>query len=238
MVLKLKVARTAKELDDVYKLRYEVFVLDKQKFTSDSNCGIAKARIVDQFDSIPGVFNIIVYNDEYPIATMRVNKDSEIGLPSEMHFDFTESRDQVTLEYKNQQLNLVFVSASMLAIKKQWRNRRNMIQIMFKTAINIMQSLNSTHIITTMSIESQSLCNRLGFKVVGMPQWNEAIGDHLIPMLAPFEKVFHWGFGDTYSLDDLSNKQDSFDKKTNLPITTWNKIERRKISREYLQNVA
>ena len=110
---------------------------------------------------------------------------------------------------------------------------------MFKTAINIMHNFDASHIITTMSIESQSLCYRLGFKVVGMPQWRDYIGDHLIPMLAPFEKVFHWGFGDNYSLDILSKNQESIDKQAPIAISnTWDLQERRSTSREYLQRVA
>ena len=68
------------------------------------------------------------------------------------------------------------------------------------------------------------------------PQWSEYIDDHIIPMLAPFEKVFHWGFGDTYSLDLSSNELKRVDKKS--ASTALKHKERRAIPREYLQDVA
>ena len=156
-----------------------------------------------------------------------------------MYFDFSSHRKLIAQECETKQIKQIIASVSMLAIKKRWRNRRDVINIMSKTAINIMHSFNTTHVIITMSIEVQSLTYRLGFKVVGMPQWSESIGDHLIPMLAPFNKVFHWGFGKIDSLDSLANKQEVVDQKSSSDVQEQVKnIERRAIPREYLRQIA
>ncbi len=239
MTIRLKVASTAKELDDVFKLRYDVFVTEKGKFFQNSECNSNKARIVDPFDCIPGVSNIIAYNDGIPIATMRVNKDSEIGLPAEMYFDFSNSREQIALECKKKQINLMIGSASMLAIKKEWRKRRCIILAMFKTAMSIGHSVGTSHIITSVSEETQSLYGRLGFKAVGEPQWSESIGDNLVPMLAQFEKTYRWVFKDVIYLPDTSSDElEIFDKKSYSIMTkALNDMERRAVSKKYLQEI-
>ena len=85
----LKVARSAKELDDVFKLRYDIYVRENERFSSQEAEFDVSQRMVDRFDSIPGVANIIAYEDNVPIACLRVNTDSEIGLPPESYFDFS-----------------------------------------------------------------------------------------------------------------------------------------------------
>ncbi len=239
MTIKLKVASTAKELDDVFKLRYDVFVIERRKFCQNSECNSNKARIVDPFDCIPGVSNIIVYNDDIPIATLRINKDSEIGLPAEKYFDFSESREQITQECQKKQIKQTIACASLLAIKKEWRNHRKILFIMLKSMISIMHKFNASHLIASVSEETQSLYGRLGFKFVDKSQWVESIGDNLVPMLAPFEKVLHWGFGNIYSSESSSNKLEFFAQKSYPVIAkVLNNIERHAISKTYLQAVA
>ncbi|MCP3852179.1 MAG: cyclic nucleotide-binding domain-containing protein [Gammaproteobacteria bacterium] len=202
MSITLKIARTAKELDDVFKLRYEVYVLEKGRFSLDAASNENKFRIVDRFDTIPDTANIIAYDNNEPVACMRVNKDSEIGLPAEIHFDFLSSRALSRQECAEKQIEQIIVSAGMLAIKDKWRNQRNIIHAMFKTAISIIHNYNASHIITSVSKETQSLYGRLGFEAVGESKWCESIGDDLVPMLAPFNKVLKWGFGNTYTKDE------------------------------------
>lgn len=202
MSIKLKIAHTARELDDVFKLRYEVYVIEKGRFSLDSSSSENKSRIVDRFDTIPGVANIIAYDNKKPVACMRVNKDSEIGLPSEVHFDFSEARQKYTAECKKNNITPVFVSGGMLAIKSDSRNRRNIIHAMFKTAGNVMHGFGTTHILASISEETLSLYGRIGFEVIGEASWCESIGDKLIPMIAPFDKAFKWSFGDLYKSSD------------------------------------
>lgn len=204
MPLLIKVARTAKELDDVFKLRYDVYVVDKGRFSLDSSSAENKFRIVDRFDTIPDVFNIVTYDNNEAIACLRVNKDSEIGLPSEVFVNYSKTRNDLQKIYaetsESNSKQLVFVSGGMLAIKKKWRNRRNVIYALFKIAFGIMHSMEATHVFASVSDESLSLYGRIGFKPLGKRQWNESVGDYLVPICANFDKVFNWAFGDVKEL--------------------------------------
>lgn len=216
MSIILKVARTAKELDDVYKLRYDVYVREKERFKSESGDFNASERIVDRFDAIPDVANIIAYDNNVPIACLRVNKDSEIGLPPETYIDFSKFRalfsDSVTNDAEHKAVSPVLVSGGMLAISKQWRNRRNVIYALFKIAFGIMHSFGATHVMATVSESTKSLYGRIGFEEIDEPVWSDLVNDNLIPMMAPFDKVFAWAFGNVsetinpFWLDNFSGR--------------------------------
>ena len=211
MSIRLIIADKARELDDVFKLRHDVYVVDQGRFSSEPSVNDNDLRIVDRFDTIPDSFNIIAYEADTPVACMRVNKDSDIGLPPEIYFDFSETREKITKECKERNIQPVLVSGSMLAIKEKWRNRRSIIRAIFRTATNIMHGLGATHVIGSISEESHSLYGRMGFKTMGDSRWFESVGDRLVPMMAPFDQTFQWAFGEVYSkknyawLDGLNN---------------------------------
>ena len=193
MSIRIKVANTAKEIDDVFKLRHEVFIQERGKFSSSS---LDSPRIVDHFDTLPGVANVVAYEGSKPIATLRVNRDTPIGLPADGHFDFSNIRSSIKREYLDSNgQEPIFVSGSMLAIHKDYRNKKNVIFALFKTAIGVMYSWDATHVIASISEESLSLYGRLGFEAIDDPLWSESVGDTLVPLLAPFNKVFDWAFG-------------------------------------------
>ncbi len=203
MAVRLKVARTARELDDVFQLRYDVYVRERGKFAPADGNEVGE-RIIDQFDAIPDTVNLVAYDEDndQAIACLRINKDSEIGLPSEHYFDFSEARERLGAARRGQtpkageESAVVLVSGSMLAIRREWRNRRNVIYAMLKTCFGIMHNLGATHVIASISAETASLYSRMGFAMLSDAKWIESVGDDLTPMLAPIEKPLKWAFGD------------------------------------------
>ena len=195
MSIRIKVADTAKELDDVFNLRHKVFIQERGKFTS----GLADSdsqRIVDHFDTLPDVANIVAYESGTAIATMRINKDSQIGLPAEKYFDFSDARSHLNKTYRGDKgQGPKIASGSMLAIHKKWRHKKNVSFALLKTAAGVMYSWGTTHAIATISEETLSLYNRFGFEVIDDPKWNESVRDTLVPIMAPVNKVFDWTFG-------------------------------------------
>ena len=191
MAIRLKLARTAKELDDVFRLRYDVYVAERGKFATDPR----NPRIVDHFDAVPDVANVVAYDGDLAVAAMRINRDAPIGLPAEAYFDFSDTRRRLQQEGEERRESINIVSGSMLAIRSEYRNRRNVIFALFKEAAGVMYSWGATHVIGSVRADTLSLYHRIGFETMAEPRFNEVIGDHLIPILAPFDKVFEWTFG-------------------------------------------
>jgi len=198
--IKLKVARTEKELDDVFRLRYDVYVSEKNKFSEKR--ATSDGRIVDHFDTLPGVSNVVAYDGDTAVASFRVNKDSAIGLAPEKYFDFTQVRTLIAQASDGGSSVPCIVSGSMLAIRKQWRHKRNVIFALFKKTTAVMRGWGATHVFGAASAETFSLYGRLGFNSIAKEEWVESVGDRLIPMMAPFDKVFTWAFG-----QDLPDKK-------------------------------
>lgn len=190
MGIKVKVATTSKELNDVYRLRYQVYKKSLGHCVNAQN-----DLLLDQFDTIPESASIIAYNDDSPIGTIRVNADSAIKLPSDQLFDFSEYRAQIL--QLTQQLNqsLKIVSASMLAIEESHRNRRDVFQALFKMCCDIAFSWQATHIISTVSSKTISIYKRLKFKELSPPVWIPSLGDFIIPIVSEFTPIYEWAFG-------------------------------------------
>lgn len=193
MPIKLKVARTVKELDDVFRLRYDVYVSERNKFSEKR--ANSDGRIVDHFDTLPEVANVVAYDGDTAVASFRVNKDSAIGLAPEKYFDFAQVRSGIAAVCEGEGPAPCIVSGSMLAIRKEWRHKRNVIFALFKTTTAVMRGWGATHVFGAASAETFSLYGRLGFKSIAAEKWVESVGDKLVPMMAPFNKVFTWAFG-------------------------------------------
>jgi len=191
--IELKVARTAKELDDVFRLRYDVYVSEREKFSEKR--ATSDGRMVDSFDDLPGVANVVAYDGDVAIASFRVNKDSVVGLPSEKYFDFTDTRGLIEQSAEEANITPCIVSCSMLAIRKQWRHKRNVIFALFKTVTAVMRGWGATHIFGAASAETFPLYERFGVKAVAEEQWVESVGDRLMPVMGSFGEVFNWAFG-------------------------------------------
>ncbi len=191
MAILLKLARSAQELDDVFRLRYDVFVSERGKFITDPD----NPRIADQFDAVPEVANVVAYDGGRAVASMRVNRDSSIGLPAEAYFDFSRVREQLHQERARSGRPVKLVGGSMLAIRNEYRNRRNVILALFKEAAGLMHSWGATHVVGSVRADTLGLYEKIGFQALEKPRYNEVIGDHLVPILAPFERVFEWAFG-------------------------------------------
>lgn len=166
MSIRLKVARSEKELEDVFRFRHHVYVTERGKFSQACGCS---NNIVDKFDAMPSVANVVAYEGDEVVASMRINRDSPVGLPAEEYFDFSATREAVADARREAgEGEPVFVSGSMLAIHQDWRNRRNVIFALFKMAAGVMHDWGATHVIGSISKETLGLYGRLGFEPRGV----------------------------------------------------------------------
>jgi CRP-like cAMP-binding protein len=199
MTMKLKIAQSAKELDDVFWLRHEVYVVEDGKYGGKS---FPNQRIVDRFDAFPNSLNIIAYENGEPVGTMRIGMDSGLGLASEEYFDLTPYREPVARQWQLEHGHpTVDACPSMLAVRDRWKSRRDVIRALIKMAIGVWHSWGVTHVYSSVNHETVSMYDRLGFTSLADKQWIESIGNFIVPISAPFESLFQWAFG--YLHDEL-----------------------------------
>ena len=86
MPITLKIAETAKEIDDALWVRHEVFVVEDGRFGGKPLHG---ERLIDRYDALPETWNVVAYDGAEPVATIRLFKENELGLPVDDLFDFS-----------------------------------------------------------------------------------------------------------------------------------------------------
>jgi len=201
MGIRLKLAETAKELDDVFLVRHQVYVAQEGKFGGESYAG---RYLVDRFDAHPHCANLIAYEDEDPIATIRLNLDDGIGLPPDELFDFADERRRVEIEWPLETgERAVIGSAGMLAVRKGWRRRRDVIRALFKLAAAVGRSWGATHILVAANYENVSMYRRVGFLPLDEKIWIEDIGNYIVPMASTFADVYNRTVGPRLDCVDL-----------------------------------
>ena len=78
MGIKIKLAKTAAEIDGVFRARYQVFSQEEGKFPErPDQC------VFDHFDALPTPCNIAAMVNDEVVGGMRITEDYAAGLPSQ-----------------------------------------------------------------------------------------------------------------------------------------------------------
>lgn len=196
MTIEFKTACTPQEIDDALWLRHQVYVVEEGRYGGRP---LPDERIVDRFDVIPKVAHILAYDDEEPIAGMRLNCDMGLGVPPEAHFDFRQYLPPVLQDSSTRP---IVASAGMLTIRRDWRRRRDILPSLYRVAAGVFFSWDATHITATVSETTVSSYLRAGFQPISEPIWIEAIGDSIVPIVARADDCYRWAFGQQRAPND------------------------------------
>lgn len=202
MPIKIKVANSSPEIDDTLWLRHEVFVVEDGKFGGHP---MRTERLVDRFDALLDVFHVVAYEGAEPIAAMRLVKETGAGMPAEDLFDFSDYKRTAEQEYhassgasddEDKKLPPIrYGSAGMLAIRSNWRRRRDVIRSMFRMAATITRFNDVTHLLVVVNYETAGMYRRLGFTQLAEKIWNEEIGNFLVPLAGTSQQFVQWAHG-------------------------------------------
>ena len=169
MRVHVKVAKTPKEIDGVFRVRHKVFIEEDGKFPSQPD-----KRLYDFFDTIPSTVNIIAMVDDTVIGCLRMTELSEVGLPADHYFDFKP--------YMPENIGKL-ASVSMFALLSEYRSNMQLAYMLISMGCYWGISRDITHIITPINPDIASLIMRVGFK----PLCDKVVGNvgglEIIPMM-------------------------------------------------------
>lgn len=169
MRVHVKVAKTPKEIDGVFRVRHKVFIEEDGKFPAQSDY-----RMYDYFDTLPTTVNIIAMVDDTVIGCLRMTEWSEVGLPADHYFDFKPLLPDNIGK---------LASVSMFALLSEYRSNMQLAYMLMSIGCYWGISRDITHIITPINPDIASLIKRIGFK----PLCKEVIGNvgglPIIPMM-------------------------------------------------------
>jgi len=187
MAIVVKVAKTEKELNDVYQLRFQVY-------TEEGYYPQVKATFIkDKFDDSEHVVNIIAYDGDTPVGTMRANLDNECMLPADHVVDFNEYRNSVVKKAQNADLPIpVFGGSSMLAIAREWRSNPIIYREMIHLSLKAGEKWQVTHLISVINAKLASLHKRIGWEQLTEKYWFEDANEYIVPMGTELKNIRQW----------------------------------------------
>ena len=86
MPVNIKIAKDPKMLDDIFKVRYQVFSEEEQLFKTNES-----ERVIDRFDAYPTCANLAVVCNDEVVGSLRMTLDSNVGLPADEPYDFRQT---------------------------------------------------------------------------------------------------------------------------------------------------
>ena len=150
MSIQIGLARTAADLDAVFRLRHDVFVRE----------GIFEAnwsgRIVDRFDAVPGVVNVIARVGDEIIGSIRFMENSTQGGSADDWFDFTPCLPE---EGK-------LGSSSQLVVQEGLRDVPGLIFSMIAMGYGWCMQQGITHLTGAINPQIAEFCRRSGWEMV------------------------------------------------------------------------
>jgi len=108
MAVRIRLATTPTDLDQIFQVRHRVFVQEKRYFPPTSD-----GRIVDRFDAFPTTANIVAYANGRVVGGVRIVEPSPVGAPADAYFDF-----RPYLPEKDVRVG----SGSMLVVEEEYRH--------------------------------------------------------------------------------------------------------------------
>ena len=170
MGIRIKVARTAEELDRVFKLRHQVYVEEDEVMSPKSD-----RRITDRFDAFPTTVNFIALSPDGIVGNLRMCElIQSVGAPSEELFDFQayfpDDSDKV-------------VSAGMLCMSRKFRGKMRLSTNLIVMGIYWAWSIGASHICAPVNPKAGTFFNRVGFAAVAEEFTHNESGLGVLPMI-------------------------------------------------------
>jgi N-acyl-L-homoserine lactone synthetase len=176
MPVRIKIAETAAELDELFIARHKVFVEEEGYLASRNN-----GRIVDQFDAFPTTTNIIAEMEGHVVGGIRITTGSSSGLPSDHFYHFSPF-------FQDNPNAIAGVSQFFLRKSRRANNYRIGILLMAMCAYwATKQQL--THLVAAVNPVIAPLLKLGGMKPVGPEFFHDGEGVHVLPMALDMKQI-------------------------------------------------
>ena len=173
MAYRIALADTPDLIEQVFKLRHQVFVEEVGLLQSKKG-----GRLIDRFDAYPTTCNFVVVFGDKVVGAMRLAQDCSEGVPADEYYDF---RKHVPEDSR-------VLHAGMFCVTEAYRGvAMSMGLMMMSTYYATAQGV--THVFAPINPEIVRLITRMGFEVIGDEFLDEHTGAQMLPLLLDMKKV-------------------------------------------------
>ncbi|MFM7201391.1 MAG: cyclic nucleotide-binding domain-containing protein [Myxococcota bacterium] len=172
MPISVRPPSTAQELEQLVRLRYQVYVEEEGRFTPHL---FAEPAIFDAFDTIPHTLNLLAFDEQEPAGFIRLTAESEWGSPLDAHYDLSAVRARC---------GAAPVTVSMLGVSRKARDR-GVAQALILQVIELIHASGYTDVMVVANAQIVPLLRRYQLQEVGTPFHCPRVGQRLSMLHAP-----------------------------------------------------
>lgn len=175
MPIRLKIARSTAEKAQVYRFRHRVFVEEEKRFPATGN------HITDQFDSFAETINVLAFDDELPIGSIRVIMENDVGFPADEFYDFTPFRST---------LKGACACIGWLCCTRKYRRHPGLVIGLIKMCFREMRKKKARHVLATLHPPVLPMLARIvGARAIGPEFHCEALQVDMVPVHVDLQQL-------------------------------------------------
>jgi hypothetical protein len=168
MSVRIRLASSVEELDELFSLRHRIMIDDEQYLPPQ-----ASGRLADRFDAYPTTANVVALVDGRIVGAIRFMERSVAGTAADEYFDFApflppRARD---------------VAAGMLVLEPAYRGTPRLAFAMMSMGYYWAVQRGATHVIAPVNPRRRDGCLRMGYRVVAPEFRHDDGGLPVLPMV-------------------------------------------------------
>jgi CRP-like cAMP-binding protein len=168
MTIELRTVHSTADKAEVYRLRYQVFVEEEQRFH------LTLDHIFDRFDSFGETSNFLAFDDGRAVAGIRVVLDGPAGLPAEQAFDFQPLRRTLTGGC---------ATVGWICIRKAYRRHPGLVVSLIQMCFRQMRKHGARHVLAVVHPPALALMQRLvGARPLAPQMQDHGLGVAIVPV--------------------------------------------------------
>jgi N-acyl-L-homoserine lactone synthetase len=168
MSVRIRLARTTDELDQLFTLRHRIMI-DDERYLPPRPDG----RLADRFDAYPTTANVIALVDDRIVGAIRFMQRTPAGTSADEYFDFAPFLPAQACA----------VAAGMLVLEPAYRGTARLVFAMFGMGYHWAMQRGATHVLAPANPRRRTGCLRMGYRVVA-PEFRHPSNDlPVVPMI-------------------------------------------------------
>lgn len=175
MPLRLKIAQSTAAKAAVYRFRHHVFVEEERRFEHTGN------HIIDQYDSFAETINVLAFDGQQPIGSIRVIMENDVGFPADDFYDFTTFRNT---------LQGACACIGWLCCTRKFRRHPGLVVGLIKMCFREMRKKGARHVLATLHPPVLPMLERIvGAHAIGPEFYSEELQVAMIPVHVDLHKL-------------------------------------------------
>jgi N-acyl-L-homoserine lactone synthetase len=175
MSIRVKLAQTSDELDQIFRVRHRVFVEEDGYMAQRP-----ERRIYDRFDAFPTTANVIAIADGRVVGGIRYVEPAPVGLPVDDYFDFTPYLPPAPSRVG---------ACGMLVLEKEYRGQPRLTFAMNGMGYYWAVSRGLTHIVGAANPEREASFRKVGYTSVAPEFFHTQKRLRVLPMILDLQHM-------------------------------------------------